>query len=324
MINQIRSYSDYKLTNESINYLNSDNVILAEAKTLSTELDKNIKFGIIVATYRIDVGRGKKGNVNKTPKIIKDLLDSVFAQSHKNFKIYICADAYPEEYLSELTEIIDKYPKGQVWFHNLAKSVEQEQYAKNKETNKKYPGEDKYGITSYMHGSGGCTPFNNCLDQIRKDGIKYIAKLDHDDKWDTKHLEQHAKAYTQFPDAHFVATRATKRAVSGNNIGDLMYVPGFATKEDSVDVDNIEYNNAKLNPQQPFSGSAISWKAENLGTLRFRPWDDQLSKSPRRKEVSAGDVDFYMRVVDIMKKKDLKLVYVPVITCRMRNNEGKF
>jgi hypothetical protein len=312
MLNNIISLDDFSLIKENYNFFNTE--LLTEAANLSDEWDKDIKFGIIMATHRID--KGIKARVNTTPKVLKDSLDSIFKQTHDKFKVFLVADAYPEEHIDEIQKIVDSYPKEKLWFKNLDKPGERDTPA----SKKKFPGDSRYGISSYLHACGGVTCWNTAVNQMRSEGFKYACKLDHDDKWKPDHLETHAKGYTQFPDATFIASRATKKKMSERSSGsdNTMYIP------ESDSIKDIDYDNVKMNHLKPFSGSAISWKLDKFGACKFRDWQAQTTTSPRRSEVLHGDSDWYKQVIDKMQKQNLKMLYIPKITNPLRNSDGKF
>jgi hypothetical protein len=183
--------------------------------------------------------------------------------------------------------------------------------------NMKEPGErDKYE-GSIPHLTGGNTAANKIIDQMKKDGVKYFSRLDHDDAWQKDHLKTHASAYTQFPDIIYCLTQARKKRVKGDT-GSYMYFPekGKYTKEE---------NNYTLGLGGQCH-SAMTWKMEPLKYIKYRTWDKQKSTDPRRKECFPGDWDNTERIKRVVEDEgnNHKMIYIPKLTTKYRNSEGKF
>ena len=128
-------------------------------------LHKLQTFGIIIPTYQRSDG--------KTPFYLKRTLDSVFAQTHKDFIIYLIGDRYENE--KEFLSIIEKYPKDRLFYENLTEAHERDKYQDNRET---------------LWCSGGTFATNYGIDKAVNDNIQYVCLLDHDDYWLPEHLSQ--------------------------------------------------------------------------------------------------------------------------------------
>jgi hypothetical protein len=183
--------------------------------------------------------------------------------------------------------------------------------------NLKEPGErDKYK-GSIPHLTGGNTAANAIISQMKKDGMKYFARLEHDDAWRADHLKTHAMAYTQFPDVIYALTQARKKRVRGES-GSYMYFP-----------DQGKYTNEENNYTLGLGGqchSAMTWKMEPLKYIKYRTWDQQKSTKPRRSECFPGDWDNTERIKSIVEDENNshKMIFVPKLTVKYRNSEGKF
>jgi len=126
-------------------------------------LKKNIaKIGIVIATYQRRDG--------KTPFYLRRALQSIHAQTFKNFQVYIMGDRYDDD--MELKAIVAPYPN--VTCINLPHAVEREKY--------------RFGDMK-LWCSGGLTAFVTGVNKALSDGINYICHLDHDDFWEKSHLE---------------------------------------------------------------------------------------------------------------------------------------
>jgi hypothetical protein len=98
-------------------------------------------------------------------------LDSVFNQTHQDFKIYLIGDKYENE--EEVKNILSKYDSEKIFFKNLDVAKERDSYT------------NKWAIWSY----GGVNALNVGIDISLSEGNNYICHLDHDDYWENNHLE---------------------------------------------------------------------------------------------------------------------------------------
>ena len=106
-----------------------------------------------------------------TPKYLTRSLDSVFNQTHQDFKIYLIGDKYENE--EEVKNILSKYDSEKIFFKNLDVAKERDSYT------------NKWAIWSY----GGVNALNVGIDISLSEGNNYICHLDHDDYWENNHLE---------------------------------------------------------------------------------------------------------------------------------------
>lgn len=288
-------FEDFRL-NEQSKFVTFEAVNEA---ALTSAPDKKVKFGICITTYKIDSG-GRQNHMT-TEKVLKECLESIKGQSWPEWKVYLMGDAYPKEEWPEIEKLAESIiPKDKLWMGNLST-----------------PGErDKYD-GSIPHLTGGNTAANATIDQMKKDGVKYFARLDHDDAWKADHLKTHAQAYTQFPEVIYCLTQARKKRVKGD-AGSYMYFPEQGKY-------TVEENNYTLGLGGQCH-SAMTWSMEPLKYIKYRTWDKQKSTQPKRKECFPGDWDNTERIKRIVEDEgnDYKMIYVPKLTTKYRNSEGKF
>lgn len=122
-----------------------------------------MKLSILIPTYMRKDG--------STPKYLTRSLDSVFNQTHQDFKIYLIGDKYENE--EEVKNILSKYDSEKIFFKNLEVAKERDSYT------------NKWAIWSY----GGVNALNVGIDISLSEGNNYICHLDHDDYWENNHLE---------------------------------------------------------------------------------------------------------------------------------------
>jgi hypothetical protein len=149
-----------------------------------------------------------------------------------------------------------------------------------------------------------------------KDGIKYIARLDHDDKWKSNHLELLAKAYTQFPELGFVFTQGRKKSDSPASSKKYVFWPDV---KPALDVNNKGYTIGST------AHGSVSWRPDVVGKFRYRGAKDQKNTEPKNSKTLSGDVDMFGRMMDKIKDSDnIKYMYIPQLTTYVRNRKGKF
>jgi glycosyltransferase involved in cell wall biosynthesis len=141
-----------------------------------------MKIAILINTYMRSDGN--------TPKLLRRALDSVFAQTHKDFKIFVIGDHYENE--NEFIEICETYESEKIYYENLETS-ERDNYAGN-----------SLAIWSY----GGCNAKNTSIEKALNEEYSYMCNLDHDDFWDPTHLEEICKAH-ESTGATFLCTKST-------------------------------------------------------------------------------------------------------------------
>lgn len=112
---------------------------------------------ICISTYQRPDG--------KTPFYLHRALDSIQAQTFRDYQVYLIGDDYGEG--------LKKFIAPQVKVFNLLRSVERE----------------KYPFGDYrLFCSGGVTPGNIGINYALNDGFEYVCHLDHDDWWEPDHL----------------------------------------------------------------------------------------------------------------------------------------
>lgn len=128
---------------------------------------KKMKISVVINTYQRKDG--------STPHYLRRALDSVFNQTHQDFKIFIIGDKYENDL--EFREIFSKYDNKKLYFENLPFAKERDVYT------------NKFAIWSYA----GCYSYNYGIEKAIEDGFEYVCHLDHDDEWYPNHLEELVK-----------------------------------------------------------------------------------------------------------------------------------
>lgn len=123
-----------------------------------------MKLSIVISTYMRKDGT--------TPIFLKRALDSVFSQTHEDFKLFLIGDKYENE--KEVLSIINTYPKEKIYFENLSEAKERDFH------------QEKWAIWSY----GGVNATNYGIEISLKENYDYICHLDHDDYWTDNHLSE--------------------------------------------------------------------------------------------------------------------------------------
>jgi glycosyltransferase involved in cell wall biosynthesis len=103
-----------------------------------------MKISIVIATYQRKDG--------STPKYLTRALDSVFNQTHQDFKIFLIGDKYEDN--DEIIKIVSKYDNSKLHFLNLEVAKERDFYT------------DKWAIWSY----GGVNAINTGIDISLSEG----------------------------------------------------------------------------------------------------------------------------------------------------------
>ena len=290
-------------------YISSDNFKILLEKNLGPNIDKDIKFGIVMATHDMNAGRANKARAKhmNTPDVLREALSSIKNQKYKNWKIYLTADKYDgdEEIKSVMKDII---PDAQIQYQNRSTPGERD--------NKKW-------TTKQIRFTAGSGALNDSLDMAKKDGCDYIVRIDNDDKWAPNHLELLAKAYTQYPDLGFCFTRSKKKVTAHNTDKTIFMQP----QQDGIE---MKPNNKGYGANDT-SHSAVSWRPSITGDLRYRNPDKQKNTLPKLKGAPTGsggilpvDWDMFKRVMQNVRDKNKNYMYIPKVTSFYRNREGKF
>ena len=82
------SFEEYNLLES---YIGEENFLILLEKNLGPKIDKDIKFGIVMATHDMNAGRANKQRAKHmtTPGVLADALNSIKKQKYKNWKIYL-------------------------------------------------------------------------------------------------------------------------------------------------------------------------------------------------------------------------------------------
>lgn len=298
---KVISYDDFLLVEK---YMGPNFEILLE-KNLTNDIDKKIKFGIVMPTHKISDGGAQKGREKymNTPNLLKDSLGSIKDQKYDNYVVYVVGDAYDgdDEIKTVMEEII---PKGKLKYHNLSS-----------------PGERNKGFTKeQFRYTAGCGAMNKGLQMAKADGVDYIVRIDHDDKWSPDHLELLAKAYTQYPELAYVFTRSRKKVDAMNSSKKYMYQPREERHTTNIEPNNLGFTYGEV------SHSAVSWRPSMMGDIRYRDAQDQSKSEPKipLTKTMPADADMFKRMMTIMKDKGHKYMYIPRLTSFYRNRKGKF
>ena len=296
------SFDDFNLLES---YIGSKNFEILLEKNLSSEIDKKIKFGIVMPTHKISDGGAQTSRQKfmDTPSLLRDSLGSIKNQKYDNYVVYLVGDKYDgdEEIKTVMDEVI---PKGKIKYHNLST-----------------PGERDKGFTKQQFRyTAGCGAMNKGLQMAKNDGCDYIVRIDHDDKWTPDHLELLAKAYTQYPELAYVFTRSRKKVDATNSSKKFMYQPREERHTTTIEPNNLGYTHGDV------SHSAVSWRPSMCGDLRYRDADAQCNTEPKisKDKTNPADVDMFNRMMKAIKDKGHKYMYIPRLTSFYRNRKGKF
>ena len=85
------TFEEYNLLES---YIGQENFQILLEKNLSSKIDNDIKFGIVMATHDMNAGAANKSRAKHmtTPGVLADALNSVKNQKYKNWKVYLVAD----------------------------------------------------------------------------------------------------------------------------------------------------------------------------------------------------------------------------------------
>ena len=121
-----------------------------------------MKLAIVTPTYRKKDG--------KTLEHLTKTLESVAAQSHTDYKVFLIGDKYEDhqEFLN-ISKIIDP---SKMWANNLPIAKERDKYSGRQ-----------------LWVSGGVYASNVGINKALEEGYDYVCHLDHDDIWTDNHLK---------------------------------------------------------------------------------------------------------------------------------------
>lgn len=193
-------------------------------------LRKNVaKIGIVMSTYQRPDG--------KSPSYIRRALSQIHAQTFKNFQIYLMGDKYENN--DELKTIIAPYPN--VTCINSPHAIERE----------KYPAR-----SMELWCTGGNTVVLHGISLALRDGIEYICHHDHDDWWNTNHLELIHRV-TQEKKPFFVCTMSTYSTLhlpylpQTNEVSEFLPVPGGMISSASC----VKYSDTQIRGRDVFEAT---------------------------------------------------------------------
>lgn len=231
---------------------------------------EEIQFGIVISTYKRKDG--------KTPFYIDRIFDSFSKQTYQNFKIYLIGDKYTDK---------DE-------FDSFGKNFDETKlYKENRET---APERDKYNSRSLLWKYGGMSAFNHGIDLALNDDINYIIKLDHDDWFEPKHLENFKDCINE-TNADFMCSKST-------------HIRGIlpAVNSDKKYVDFL-----------PGSGGLC--KSSHCMNYKTIPLRSRNVFEETGSENLPGDADLWTRVRHHVKENNLKSIMINEVTCH-HDEEG--
>jgi hypothetical protein len=227
-----------------------------------------MKLGIVIATYM-----RKNGS---TPELLIRALDSIFNQTHKDFKIYLIGDRY--ENIEEINNIISKYDTNKLFFENLPIAKERDNYKHIKKA-----------VWSY----GGVNAINYAIKKSLSEGIEYICHLDHDDWWLPNHLSEIINCI-KLTDASWVCTKSSH--MSENN-----FLPKINTEENYVEF---------LPKHSSLIHSSVCMNFKRIPLL-YRDLYELTNKVGL-----PTDADLWERTRDYINNNKLKSYFINKLTCK--------
>lgn len=228
-----------------------------------------IPIAVCISTYYKEDG--------STIKLLEKTLDSVFKQTYKNFKVFLFGDHYTEEF--QVVELLKKYPTDKIIFKNMSFSRERKFH-----TDKK---------TLWMYG--GVNTVNKAIDYALDSGFSYVARLDHDDLWQSNHLQEIVKCI-EVTGADFICTRA--KHTNGWTLPIL-----FETTERYI----------RFNPI--YNGIVHSSVCINFDKIPLRYRDLWLDNGLVNDKTLPSDGDMWERCRKYILKNNLRSICINKVTC---------
>lgn len=231
---------------------------------------EEIVFGIVISTYKRKDG--------KTPFYLNRTLESIYTQTYQNFKVFLIGDKYTDE--DEFSTFGKQFNASKIYKENLEEALER----------------DKYNSRSLLWKYGGMTAFNHGIDLALNEGIDYIIKLDHDDWFEPKHLENFKDCINE-TSSDFMCSKST-------------HIHGVlpAINSDKKYVDFL-----------PASGGLC--KSSHCMNYKTIPLRSRNVFEETGEEKLPGDADLWTRVRHHVKENNLKSIMINEVTCH-HDEEG--
>lgn len=229
-----------------------------------------MKFGIVISTFRREDG--------KTPFYLNRTLESLLNQTYKNFKLFLIGDRYDD--FDEFDSFGSNFEEERIYKENLFFAEER----------------DKYTNSKIIWMYGGCNAFNHGIDLALNEGIDYIIKLDHDDWFDSNHLENFKECIDK-NNADFMCSKSTHiHGVLPTLKGDSKFLEFLPAPAGLVKSSHcMNYKTIPLRSRNVYEETGIYWES--------------------------GDVDLWKRVNNHIKENNLKSYMINEITCH-HDEEG--
>jgi glycosyltransferase involved in cell wall biosynthesis len=225
-----------------------------------------MKFGIVISTYKRKDG--------KTPFYLNRTLNSILNQTYSNYKVFLIGDKYDD--LNEFYHFGEKFNTSNFYSENLFVAIERDKYTEKIDRTK-------------LWCAGGCYASNYGIDLALNDNIEYICRLDHDDWWENKHLENFKFLIDNF-EADWMCSKSTY--VKG-------VLPNINSEEQIIKYLPTPYRLVK-------SSTCVNQK-----TIPIRS-RDVFAKTGN---VVPGDADLWDRMATYIHKNNLNSYLFNEITC---------
>ena len=221
---------------------------------------------IVIATYqRPD---------NTTPMYLARALNAIKNQTYQEYKVFLIGDKYNDsyEFCKLATEIL---PADKIYYENLPVAIERDRYPTG-------------GMPLWR--CGGANARNHGIDIAISNGYDYVCHLDHDDYWDTNHLELISNVINHDPTFAFIHTQST-------------YMNSILP---NTEQSNIVVNRLPIPGQLIHSSVCINHK---LLPLRYRDTFHETGIP------NASDADLWERLSAVIIDNNYKSYYIPLLTC---------
>ena len=141
------------------------------------------KFAIVITTYQRSDG--------KTPEKLTRALNSVNAQRHTDWKVFLMGDRYEDD--DEFNRLASLIPKDKITAINRPEAAERDNYPAG---------------SMQLWCAGGNVSSRAGIDLALSEGYEYVCYLDHDDFWHESHLLHFNNAIKKHPDLVFLASKS--------------------------------------------------------------------------------------------------------------------